>query len=404
MTMKVVLAYSGGLDTSVAIPWLKETYGAQVITLTVDLGGGSGRGDVRERALASGAVEALVVDGQTDFVRHFVFPALQAGAIYQGQYHLATALGRPLIARHLLNVAHKFGAEIVAHGCTGKGNDQVRFELTYKYFAPHLPIIAPWREWSIKSREEAIEYARQHNIPVTASVEKIYSRDRNLWHISHEGGVLEDPAQPAPDDVWQISQSPRQAPEAGATVRITFEHGDAVAVDGKKLGPVEIIDTLNRIGARHGIGRIDLVENRYVGMKSRGAYETPGGTLIILAHRELEALCLDRDTNLYKQHIALDYASIVYNGTWYTPLRGALDAFVNYTQRNVTGEVALKLYRGNVQPGGATSPCSLFSAEIASFTMGESYNQKDAEGFINLIGLPIRVRASLEAKLAAQKK
>jgi len=401
---KVVLAYSGGLDTSIIIPWLKENYGCEVIAMVGDIGQGDELDGLVEKAQASGASQVFVENLRDEFIRDFLWPMVRSGAVYENKYLLGTAIARPLLAKRQAEIALREGADALSHGCTGKGNDQVRFELTYKYFAPHLPIIAPWREWSIKSREEAIEYARQHNIPVTASVEKIYSRDRNLWHISHEGGVLEDPAQPAPDDVWQISQSPRQAPEAGATVRITFEHGDAVAVDGKKLGPVEIIDTLNRIGARHGIGRIDLVENRYVGMKSRGAYETPGGTLIILAHRELEALCLDRDTNLYKQHIALDYASIVYNGTWYTPLRGALDAFVNYTQRNVTGEVALKLYRGNVQPGGATSPCSLFSAEIASFTMGESYNQKDAEGFINLIGLPIRVRASLEAKLAAQKK
>jgi argininosuccinate synthase len=301
-----------------------------------------------------------------------------------------------------VEVALREGADAVAHGCTGKGNDQVRFELTYKAFAPHLRVIAPWREWTIRSREDAIEYARQHQVPVAATVQKIYSRDRNLWHISHEGGALEDPSLPVPEDVWQLTASSQDAPANGAEVGIDFDKGVPVAVDGATLGPVQIVETLNRIGGEHGIGRTELVENRFVGMKSRGAYETPGGTLILLAHREMEALCLDRDTAHYKEHVALEYARLVYNGFWYTPLREALDAFIQRTQQTVTGTVRLRLCRGNVEVAGRTSPYSLYTQELASFTMGESYNQKDARGFINLIGLPIEARAVLESQMAAR--
>jgi argininosuccinate synthase len=401
---KVVLAYSGGLDTSIIIPWLKETYDCEVIAMVGDIGQGDDMQAVAEKARATGADKVAIEDQREEFVTEFLWRLVRSGAVYENKYLLGTSIARPLLARRQAEIAIQEGADAVAHGCTGKGNDQVRFELTYKAFAPHLKVISPWREWSIRSREDAIEYARQHNIPVAASIEKIYSRDQNIWHLSHEGGTLENPALPVPDDVWQLTRSPREAPEAGAEVQIGFERGVPVAVDGKRLGPVEIIETLNRIGGEHAIGRIDLVENRFVGMKSRGAYETPGGTLIVLAHRELEALCIDRETTHYKQHIALDYARLVYNGYWYTPLREALDGFIDQTQRTVTGEVRLRLYRGNVEVAGRTSPYSLYSEDIASFTMGASYDQKDAEGFINLIGLPLVVRAAVEARMPAPKK
>ena len=401
---KVVLAYSGGLDTSIIIPWLKETYGCEVIAMVGDIGQGDDMQAVAEKARVTGATKVAIEDQREEFVTEFLWRLVRSGAVYENKYLLGTSIARPLLARRQAEIAIQEGADAVAHGCTGKGNDQVRFELTYKAFAPHLTVISPWREWSIRSREDAIEYARKHNIPVAASIEKIYSRDQNIWHLSHEGGILEDPASPVPDDVWQLTRSPREAPEAGAEVQIGFERGVPVSVDGKRLGPVEIIETLNRIGGEHAIGRIDLVENRFVGMKSRGAYETPGGTLIVLAHRELEALCLDRETSHYKQHIALEYAKLVYNGYWYTPLREALDGFIDQTQRNVTGEVRLRLYRGNVEVAGRSSPYSLYSEDIASFTMGASYDQKDAEGFINLIGLPLVVRAAVEARMPAPKK
>ncbi|MBI1955956.1 MAG: argininosuccinate synthase [Acidobacteria bacterium] len=397
---KVVLAYSGGLDTSIIIPWLRENYGCEVIAMVGDIGQGDELEGVAEKARASGASQVFIEDLRQEFVTEFLWRLVRSGAVYEHKYLLGTSIARPLLARRQAEIALREGADALSHGCTGKGNDQVRFELAYKAFAPHLQVIVPWREWTIQSREEAIAYAREHNVPVTASLEKIYSRDRNLWHLSHEGGTLEDPALPAPDDVWQITRSPREAPEAGTEVQIAFEQGTPVAVNGARLGPVGIVETLNRIGAEHGIGRIDLVENRFVGMKSRGAYETPGGTLIVLAHRELEALCLDRETSHYKQHVALDYARLVYNGFWYTPLREALDAFIEQTQQTVTGEVRLRLYRGNVTGAGCRSPYSLYAADIASFTMGASYNPKDAEGFINLIGLPVQVRAAVQARLA----
>ena len=400
---KVVLAYSGGLDTSIIIPWLKENYGCEVIAMVGDIGQGDDMQAVAEKARATGASKVAVEDLREEFVTGFLWRLVRSGAIYEHKYLLGTSIARPLLARRQVEIALQEGADAVAHGCTGKGNDQVRFELTYKAFAPHLTVIAPWREWNIRSREDAIAYARAHNVPVTASIEKIYSRDQNIWHLSHEGGKLEDPACPVPDDVWQLTRSPREAPEAGAEVQIGFERGVPVSVNGVRLGPVEIVETLNRIGGEHAIGRIDLVENRFVGMKSRGAYETPGGTLIVLAHREMEALCLDRETSHYKQHVALDYARLVYNGYWYTALREALDGFIEQTQRTVTGEVRLRLYRGNVEVAGRSSPYSLYSEDIASFTMGASYDQKDAEGFINLIGLPILVRAALESRLPAPK-
>ena len=397
---KVVLAYSGGLDTSIIIPWLRETYGCEVIAMVGDIGQGDELEGVAEKARASGASKVFVEDLRQEFVAGFLWKLVRSGAVYENKYLLGTSIARPLLARRQAEIALQEGADALAHGCTGKGNDQVRFELTYKAFAPHLTVIVPWREWSIHSREEAVEYARLHNVPVAATAEKIYSRDRNIWHLSHEGGALEDPAQPVPDDVWQLTRSPRESSDAGAEVQIAFEQGVPVAVNGARLGPVEIIETLNRIGAEHAIGRVDLVENRFVGMKSHGAYETPGGTLIVAAHRELEALCLDRDTVHYKQHLALDYARLVYNGFWYAPLRESLDAFFEQTQRTVTGEVRLGLYRGNVEVAGRSSPYSLYAEDIASFTMGASFNPKDAEGFINLIGLPIQVRAAVQSRFS----
>ncbi len=401
---KVVLAYSGGLDTSIIIPWLRENYGCEVIAMAGDIGQGDELRGVEKKAKASGASKCFVEDLREEFVTDFLWPLVRSGAVYEHKYLLGTSIARPLLARRQAEVALREGADALAHGCTGKGNDQVRFELTYKAFAPHLEVIAPWREWSIQSREEALAYAREHNIPVAVSAGKLYSRDRNLWHLSHEGGVLEDPSCAVPDDVWQLTKSPKQAPEKGAEVSIGFVKGAPVEVNGKRLGPVEIVSTLNRIAGEHGVGRTELVEDRFVGMKSRGAYETPGGTLIVLAHRELEGLCLDRETAEYKQHVALDYARLVYNGFWYTPLREALDAFINETQRTVTGDVRLRLYRGNVEVLGRTSPYSLYAPDIASFTMGASYDQKDAQGFINLIGLPIRVRASIEAKTKKSRR
>ena len=401
---KVVLAYSGGLDTAVIIPWLKENYGCEVIAMAGDLGQGEELEEAREKALATGASKVHVKDLRQEFVRDYLWKLVRTGAVYEGKYLLGTSIARPLLAKHQVEVALAEGADAVAHGCTGKGNDQVRFELTYQALAPHLRVIAPWREWDIRSREDALEYARQRNVPVSASAEKIYSRDRNIWHMSHEGGVLEDSTSPTPDDVWVLTNSPRAAPDEPGRVTIAFEQGSPAALDGQQLNPVELLEKLNQLGGRHGIGRVDLVENRFVGMKSRGLYETPGGAILYAAHAELEALCLDRATLAYKQHVALDYGQMVYNGLWFTPLREALDAFVNSTQQVVTGEVTLELYRGNLQVLGRHSTYSLYSTEIASFTMGESYNQKDAEGFVRLLGLPLRVRAALRAKAGGAKQ
>jgi len=396
---KVALAYSGGLDTSVIIPWLKENYGCEVVAVCGNIGQGDEElAGLREKALRTGASEVYIEDLREEFVTQYLWPLVRSGAVYEHKYLLGTSIARPLLAKKQVEIALKTGCDALAHGCTGKGNDQVRFEMAYKALAPHLRVIAPWREWEIRSREDALAYAARHNVPVTATATKIYSRDRNLWHLSHEGGPLEDPANPAPDDVWMITRSPREAPDEPAEVTIGFEAGRPVSVNGERLSPVAIVETLNRIGGEHGVGRVDLVENRFVGMKSRGCYETPGGTLIVAAYRELEALTLDRNLMHYKQRLALDYAELVYNGFWFTPLREALDAFFEKAAESVTGEVTLRLFKGNVEPVSRRSPNSLYAVEIASFTMGAGYDQKDAEGFINLIGLPVRVRAALKAR------
>jgi len=392
---KVALAYSGGLDTSIIIPWLKENYGCEVVAVCGDIGqGGEELAGLEEKARATGASEVYIEDMREEFVTEYLWRLVRAGGVYEYKYLLGTSIARPLLAKRQVEVALKTGCDGLAHGCTGKGNDQVRFELTYMALAPHLKVIAPWREWNIVSREDALRYAAEHNVPVSASTTKIYSRDRNLWHISHEGGVLEDPANAAPDDVWMLTRSPRDAPDTPAEVTIGFENGVPVSVDGRRMRGAELVETLNRIGSEHAVGRIDLVENRFVGMKSRGCYETPGGTLIMTAHRELEAPSRDRNTPHYKQRLAIDYATPVYNGMWFTPLREALDAFFETTARTTTGAVTLRLYKGNIEPVSRQSPYSLYSLDIASFTMGAGYDQKDALGFINLIGLPIRVLAA----------
>jgi argininosuccinate synthase len=395
---KIALAYSGGLDTSIIVPWLRENYHCEVVAVCGDIGqGGEELAGVEEKALKSGASEVYVADMREEFVRDYVWPMLRSGAVYEHKYLLGTSIARPLLAKKQVEVALKTGCDALSHGATGKGNDQVRFELTYKALAPQLPVIAPWREWSIVSREDAIDYAKAHNVPVDVTKTKIYSRDRNLWHISHEGGELEDPANAPSDGVWMLTRSPKEAPDTPVDVTLTFEKGTPVAVNGEKLSPAAIVEKLNRIGGEHGVGRIDLVENRFVGMKSRGCYETPGGTILLAAHRELEALTLDRATLHYKQKIALDYAELIYNGQWFTALREALDGFIDKTQEVVTGEVKLRLYKGHVDVQSRTSPYSLYSLNIASFTMGAEYDQKDAAGFINLVGLPIKVRAAVNS-------
>ncbi|HLH38574.1 MAG TPA: argininosuccinate synthase [Bryobacteraceae bacterium] len=400
---KVALAYSGGLDTSIIIPWLKENYGCEVVAVCGDIGqGGEELAGLEAKAKKTGASEVRVADMREEFVRDYLWKLVRAGGEYEHKYLLGTSIARPLLAKKQVEVALATGCDALAHGCTGKGNDQVRFELTYKALAPHLPVIAPWREWSIVSREDAIDYAAKHNVPISQTTTKIYSRDRNIWHISHEGGALEDPANAAPEDVWMLTRSAKDAPDAPATVAIGFEQGVPVSVNGKPYASAAaLLEELNAIGGEHGIGRIDLVENRFVGMKSRGCYETPGGTLIMAAHRELEALTLDRNMAHYKQKLALDYAEMVYNGLWFTPLRESLDAFFAEASRAVTGEVALRLYKGTLEPVSRKSPYSLYSLNIASFTMGAEYDQKDARGFINLIGLPIQVRAALASKAKA---
>ena len=398
----IVLAYSGGLDTSIIVPWLREKYDARVICVAADIGQGAQElAGVREKALASGAEECYVEDLREEFVRDFIFPTLRAGAIYNRKYLLGTSVARPLIAKRQVEVARAVGADALAHGCTGKGNDQVRFELTYMAFAPDLPVIAPWREWDIRSREDAIAYAAERNIPVAATKEKIYSRDRNLWHISHEGGVLEDPAQGAPKDVFMLSTDPQDAPDAPEDVMIEFVAGTPVSVNGKKLGPVDLVMALNEIGGRHGVGRIDLVEDRMVGMKSRGVYETPGGTLLYAAHSELEQLVLDRRTLAAKDLIAPRYADIVYEGRWWTTEREAYDAFVNVTQERITGSVALRLYKGSATVMGRQSVHALYDERFVTFGEDDVYEQSDAAGFIRLYGLSMRVRAIKDQELAA---
>ena len=399
---KVALAYSGGLDTSVIIPWLKENYGCEVVAVCGDIGqGGDELTGLEEKARRTGASEVHIEDMREEFVSQYLWKLVRSGGVYEHKYLLGTSIARPLLAKKQVEVALATGCDALAHGCTGKGNDQVRFELTYKALAPQLKVIAPWREWKIVSREDAIEYARAHDVPIAQSTAKIYSRDRNIWHISHEGGALEDPANAAPDEIWMLTKSPADAPDKPGEVTIGFEKGVPVSVNGKAMKAFELLETLNGIGSQHAIGRIDLVENRFVGMKSRGCYETPGGTLIYAAHRELEALTLDRQTLHYKQRLALDYAEMVYNGLWFTPLREAVDAFFESVSAVVTGEVTMRLYKGTLEPVSRKSPYSLYSLDIASFTMGASYDQKDALGFINLIGLPIKVRAALAAAKTA---
>jgi argininosuccinate synthase len=394
---KVALAYSGGLDTSIIIPWLKENYGCEVVAVCGDIGqGGEELDGLKEKALKTGASEVYVEDMREEFVSDYLWKLVRSGGVYEHKYLLGTSIARPLLAKRQAEVALKTGCDALAHGCTGKGNDQVRFELTYKAVAPQLPVIAPWREWDIISREDAIEYAKRHNVPIAQSTTKIYSRDRNIWHISHEGGELEDPANAAPEHIWMLTKSPKDAPNAAEEVIIGFEAGQPVSLNGKKLAGVPLLEQLNELAGKHGVGRIDLVENRFVGMKSRGCYETPGGTILMAAARELESLTLDRYTMHYKQKLALDYAEMVYNGLWFTPLREALDAFFESVSQPVTGEVTMRLFKGNLEPVSRKSPNSLYSLNIASFTMGAEYDQKDALGFINLIGLPIKVRASLK--------
>jgi argininosuccinate synthase len=399
MSEKVVLAYSGGLDTSIIIPWLIENYGCEVIAMVGDVGQGDDMQEVAEKAKKTGATKVVVEDLREEFVHDYVFPAVKAGAVYEHKYLLGTSLARPVIAKAQVEVALREGATAVAHGCTGKGNDQVRFEHAFQALAPQLKIIAPWREWTIKSREDAIDYAEARNIPITASREKIHSRDRNLWHLSHEGGELEDPANAPLESTWQWTVSPQAAPDKQELVEIEFVGGVPVAVNGQQLSPAALVGELNAIGARNGVGRVDLVENRFVGIKSRGCYETPGGTLILTAQRELESLCLDRELLHYKQQVSLKYAELVYFGLWFTPLRESLDAFINSTQQNVTGTVKLGLYKGNVNTLSRKSPFSLYRTDIASFTMGDSYDQKDAEGFIRILGLPARSQAWLRQQL-----
>ena len=396
MAKKVVLAYSGGLDTSIIIPWLNENYGMDVIAMIADVGQGEDLDAVVAKAYATGAKKTVVLDLREEFLTHYVFPTVRAGAVYEDKYLLGTSMARPIIAKHQVEVALAEGAEAVAHGCTGKGNDQVRFEHAYQAIAPELTILAPWREWDLKSREDCLDYAEAHGIPVAASREKIHSRDRNLWHISHEGGELEDANNAPLDSTWTWTRSPQEAPDRTETVEIGFDKGTPVSVNGMRLDPVQLVELLNEIGARNGVGRIDLVENRFVGIKSRGIYETPGGTLIMTAHRELEAMTLEREVKHYKQQVALKYAELVYYGLWFTPLREALDAFVETTQQNVTGTVKLALYKGNLSIAGRQSEFALYSPELSSFTMGASYDQKDAAGFIRILGLPARTLVHLK--------
>ena len=399
---KVVLAYSGGLDTSIIIPWLKENYNnCEVIAVSGDVGQGTELDGLEEKAIKTGASKLYIEDLKADFVDNYVFPTLKAGAKYEGDYLLGTSFARPTIAKRIVEIAKAEGADAICHGCTGKGNDQVRFELTIKAFAPEMAIIAPWREWDIKSRDEEIDYAEAHNIPLKINRETNYSKDKNLWHLSHEGLDLEDPAnepQYNKPGFLEMGVSPEMAPDKPTYVTISFEKGVPVAVDGKKMNGVDIIETLNKIGGENGIGLADLVENRLVGMKSRGVYETPGGTILYRAHQVLETITLDRDTQHYKELVAAKFAELVYFGQWFTPLREALSAFVDKTQETVTGDVKLKLYKGNMINAGVTSPYSLYDPEIATFDEDEVYDQKDSAGFINLFGLPIKVKAQIDAK------
>ncbi len=400
---KVVLAYSGGLDTSVIIPWLIENYGYEVIAVCADVGQGDDFEFVKNKAIKTGASKVYVEDLREAFITEYIWPTLKAGAIYEGKYLLGTSMARPIIAQALVRVAEQEGAVAISHGATGKGNDQVRFELTIKALAPHLKIIAPWRIWDIRSREDAIDFAEKRGIPVPVTKARPYSMDENLWHLSHEGADLEDPWNEPKPDLCMISKTPETAPDKAEYVEIGFEKGVPVSLNGKKTKPVALVSKLNALGAEHGVGIADLVENRLVGMKSRGVYETPGGSILFYAHRELEALTLDRATLHYKEQMAIRYAELVYDGMWFSPLREALDAFVNETQQTVTGTVRVKLYKGNIMSAGAKSPYSLYHEGFVTFGQDEVYNQKDAEGFINLFGLPLKIRALMMQKEAKKK-
>ncbi|MEX0787575.1 MAG: argininosuccinate synthase [Anaerolineales bacterium] len=390
---KVVLAYSGGLDTSVIVPWLREAYDCEVICFTADIGQGEELGGLEAKALASGASRLVIRDLREEFAREHLFRVLRAGAVYERKYLLGTSIARPLIAKHQVDLAHEVGADALAHGATGKGNDQVRFELTYTALDPRLRVISPWREWDIRSRQDAIAYARARKIPITASEQSIFSRDRNLWHLSHEGGPLEDPWVEPAESMYQISASPESAPSEAVDLEIGFESGTPATLDGERLSPAEMIGHLNALGGTHGVGRVDMVESRLVGMKSHGVYETPGGTILHAAHRELESIVLDRDTLRLKDVLALTYADLVYNGQWFSPLREALDAFFDNTQGPVTGTVRLRLFKGNVIPVGRRSDLSLYREDFATFGQEDVYQQADAQGFIRLFGLPLKVRA-----------
>jgi len=400
---KVVLAYSGGLDTSIIIPWLKETYGYEVIAMAADLGQGEELAPLKEKAIKSGASKLYIEDLREEFLTEFIFPTLKAGAVYEGSYLLGTSFARPLIARRLVEIAEKEGAVAIAHGATGKGNDQVRFELSVKALNPDLEIIAPWRIWDLKSREDCIDYAQARGIPVPVTKDRPYSMDRNLWHLSHEGGDLEDPWNEPKRDLYLIGVSPEDAPDEATYLELGFEQGVPTSLNGQKIAPVALLETLNELGGKNGVGIVDMVENRLVGMKSRGVYETPGGTILYMAHQALERLTLDRLTLHYKEQIALKYAEIVYDGVWYSPLREALDAFVNVTQKNATGTVRVKLYKGNCTLAGVKSPYSLYNEAYATFGEDGVYDQKDAGGFINLFGLPLKVRALMEKESGLRK-
>lgn len=397
---KVVLAYSGGLDTSIIIPWLKENYdNCEVIAVSGDVGQGTELDGLEEKAIKTGASKLYIEDLTDEFVDDYVFPTVKAGAIYENRYMLGTSFARPVIAKRIVEIALKEGADAICHGCTGKGNDQVRFELAIKAFAPNMKIIAPWRIWDIKSRDEEIDYAEAHNIPLKINRETNYSKDKNIWHLSHEGLDLEDPAnEPMYDKILEMGVTPEKAPDKATYVTISFEKGVPIAVDGKKMKGSDIVRKLNELGGANGIGLADIVENRLVGMKSRGVYETPGGAILYHAHEVLETLCLDKETAHYKQQVAIKFADLVYNGQWFTPLREALSAFVDSTQQTVTGDVKLKLYKGNITNAGVTSPYSLYDEDIATFAEDEVYDQMDSQGFINLFGLPIKVKAMMDAK------
>ena len=403
---KVVLAYSGGLDTSIIIPWLKENYNnCEVIAVSADVGQESELDGLEEKALKTGASKLYIEDLRKEFIEDYIYPTMKAGAVYENKYLLGTSFARPVIAKRIVEIAKKEGADAICHGCTGKGNDQVRFELTIKAFAPDMDIIAPWRIWDIKSRDEEIDYAEAHNIPLKITRETNYSKDKNLWHLSHEGLDLEDPAnEPKYNEILEMGVSPEKAPDTPTYITLHFEKGIPTALDGVEMDGVSLIEKLNAIGGANGIGLADIVENRLVGMKSRGVYETPCGSIIYHAHQVLETLCLDKETQHYKQQVALKFADLVYNGQWYTPLREALSAFVDCTQQTVTGDVKLKLYKGNIINAGTVSEYSLYDEEVATFDADNVYNQMDSQGFINLFGLPIKVKAVLDQRRAAKKQ